>query len=111
MVRNYFRKTDGASKYTRDDLLEAIAKVKSGELTAYRASIAYNIPRPTIVARVYGRYGEKSDSLGKCTVIPIEIETKLAENLHQMEISGFILSRTEIMELVLRYKKPNKKSV
>lgn len=100
MVRNYVRKTDRASKYTREDLLEAIERIKSGELSSYRAAIIYKIPRPTIVGRLYFKYGEKSDTLGRSPAIPIEIETKLAQHLHQMEKHGFGLSRTEIMELV-----------
>ncbi|CAG4965383.1 unnamed protein product [Colias eurytheme] len=103
MVRNYVRKTDRAATYTREQLLQAVEKVKNGELTAYRAAIAYKIPRPTIVARVYDKYGLKSKSLGRSTVIPEEIEKKLAINLHEMEKYGFGLSRTEIMELVGDY--------
>ncbi|KAJ8720640.1 hypothetical protein PYW08_006105 [Mythimna loreyi] len=58
MVRNYVRKTDRAATYTREQLLEAVEKVKNGELKAYRAAIAYKIPQPTIVARVYERCSE-----------------------------------------------------
>lgn len=103
MVRNYVRKTDRATAYSREQLMEAVDKVKNGELTAYRAAIEYKIPRPTIVARVYERYGLKSNSLGRSTVIPEDIEKKLAQNLHEMEKYGFGLSRIEIMELVGDY--------
>lgn len=103
MVRNYVRTTNRAATYTREQLLEAVDKVKNGELTAYRAAIAYQIPRPTIVARVYEKYGLKSKSLGRNTAIPEETENKLAENLHVMEKYGFGLTRTEIMEVVGDY--------
>lgn len=43
MVRNYVRKTDRAASYSREQLVEAVEKVKNGELFAYRASLAYKI--------------------------------------------------------------------
>ncbi|CAG4946558.1 unnamed protein product [Parnassius apollo] len=102
MVRNYVRKTDRGT-YPKEKLLEAVERVKNGDLSAYRASIEYGIPRATIVARVYDRYGLKSNSLGRGTFLPEAIEEKLAKHLHVMEKYGFGLTRVEIMELVGHY--------
>ncbi|CAK1603400.1 unnamed protein product [Parnassius mnemosyne] len=102
MPRKYIRKSD-RSRYDYDKLTEAVNAVKNGTISAYTASKQYNIPRTTIVNRVYDRKGLKSKTLGRCTALPRDVEETLAENLHVMEKSGFGLTRKEVIELVGQY--------
>lgn len=107
MVRNYKRKTNRSTTYTKDQLREATEDVKSGRRTSYQASIFYKIPRMTIMDRVKHRHGFKSSTLGKATTFPEVMELKIAANLRVMEKYGFGLSRKEVIQLVGDFVKTN----
>lgn len=106
MVSNYKRKTDKAS-YSKEKLQAAVLAVKDGELSGYKASQKYNIPRMTIMDHVNNRR-TKSNSLGRNTALPLPVEEKLAFCLHLMEKHGFGLTKTEMLEMVAEFINKNK---
>ncbi|KAL0829661.1 hypothetical protein ABMA28_003167 [Loxostege sticticalis] len=101
MVSNYKRKTDRGSYY-KDKLKEAVQAVKNGNLSGYKASQLYKIPRMTILDHVNNRR-TKSNTLGRNTALTLEAEAKLANSLKLMEKHGFGLSRQELLETVGEY--------
>ncbi|KAL0861585.1 hypothetical protein ABMA27_009084 [Loxostege sticticalis] len=101
MVSNYKRKTDRGS-YSKDKLKEAVQAVKNGNLSGYKASQLYKIPRMTILDHVNNRR-TKSNTLGRNTALTLEAEAKLANSLKLMEKHGFGLSRQELLETVGEY--------
>lgn len=104
MVRHYIKKKPPA-KYSHDQLQEAIAAVKNKQMTLYRASKYYEIPKPTLFKRVKGLRGVKSSSMGRPPAIPPEIERKMAEHIKTMEKWGFGLSKSEILLAIGQYVK------
>ncbi|KAJ8707707.1 hypothetical protein PYW07_017245 [Mythimna separata] len=106
MPRNYIRKTNKAA-YSDEKLQNAILAVKNRTMSAYTASKHYNIPRSTIVNRIYERRGFKSNTLGRSTVLSNEVEKSLAKNIHIMEKYGFGLTRKELLEVVGEYVNKN----
>ncbi|CAG5030003.1 unnamed protein product [Parnassius apollo] len=98
MVSNYIRKTDKAS-YSREKLQAAVRAVKNGELSGYKASQEYKIPRMTIMDHVNNKR-TKSNSLGRNTALPLQVEKELALGLHLTEKHGFGLTKTEMLEMV-----------
>lgn len=106
MVRQYVRKKDGPD-WSKQELEQAVEMVKSNKMSGYEATKHFNIPRTTIMDHVNGRRGQKSISLGRPTVLRLEVEETLAECLHIMERNGFGLSRKEVIELVAEYIKNN----
>lgn len=106
MVRQYIRKKDGPG-WGKQQLEEAVEAVKSNKMSGYEAAKHFKIPRTTIMDHVTGRRGLKSNSLGRPTVLPTEVEVNLAYCLHVMEKNGFGLSRKEVIELVTVYIKTN----
>lgn len=103
MVRNYKRKTDRATQYTKEVLHSVLNEIVSGERTILGASKHYQIPYSTLQSHLRKKRGEKSKSFGRPTAIPIEEETVLAEGIKTMSKWGFGLSRHEVMELVCEY--------
>lgn len=103
MVRNYKRKSDRGSSYTKHDLNLAIDDVKCLRRNAYGASKFYNIPLNTLIDHIKGRRGVKSNSYGRTTALTFEVENEIAAGLRSMEKYGFGLSRKEVMELVGDY--------
>ncbi|XP_074039973.1 uncharacterized protein [Leptinotarsa decemlineata] len=105
MPNKYVRKTDKGGKYTREQLQQAVAEVKSVVYTAYRASKNYNIPLTTIIDHIKGRRGKKSHSFGRSTALPLQDEKTLVAGLTYMEKYGYGLSRKEVLDIVGTYVK------
>lgn len=105
MVRNYTRKTDKSS-YSKEKFQEAIHAIQSGQLSGYKASQLYKIPRMTLMDHVNNKRF-KSKTLGRSTALSLEVEEKLASYLHLMERNGFGLSKTELLEMVGDYVRLN----
>lgn len=59
MVRKYARKTARAEAYSKDDLATAIRRIRSGEITLYRAVRLYKIPKTTLFNRLKGNRDKK----------------------------------------------------
>ncbi|KAJ8931870.1 hypothetical protein NQ314_015136 [Rhamnusium bicolor] len=107
MVRNYKHKSQRASQYSQDDLATAVAEIKRGVMTIYKAHKLYNIPK-TLLYHVNGTRGMKSKSQGRPPAIRIEDEKRLAEGLKTMERWGFGISRKEILHIVVDFTTKNK---
>lgn len=107
MVRTYVRKSNRGSAYNQETLQMAIELVKTGQLTIYRASKTYNIPKNTLADHVKGRRGQKSNSYGRPTDIRLQEETVLADGIRTMEKWGFGLSRREVLNVVADYVRCN----
>lgn len=105
MPRNYKRKSERATKYSQQGLEIAIEKVKNRELTNYAASKIYNIPPSTLNDRVLAKKGLKSDTMVRPPALPIEAETRLANCLRTLEKRGFGLSREEVIDVTIDFKK------
>lgn len=108
MVRNYKRKTERASQYSQNDLQTAVAEIKRGVMTIYRAHKLYKIPKTTLFYHVTGTRGLKSKTQGRAPAIPVEDEKRLAEGLKTMERWGFGLSRNELLNTVADFVAKNK---
>jgi hypothetical protein len=108
MVRNYKRKSDRATNYTKAQLQHAVAEIQRGALNIYRAHKLYQIPKITLFYHVNGTRGQKSQSQGRPTCISREDERKLAEGLKTMEQWGFGLSRAKVLGLVGEFVTSNK---
>lgn len=108
MGRTYVRKSDRATSYTKQDLKSAIEEVKSGRITAYKASQKYKIPKMTLSYHIRGLRGKKSSTLGRSTVLPLEVELQLVEGITTMEKWGWGLSRVEVLRIVGDYVVRNK---
>uniref|UniRef100_A0A2A4JKM4 HTH CENPB-type domain-containing protein n=1 Tax=Heliothis virescens TaxID=7102 RepID=A0A2A4JKM4_HELVI len=103
MPRNYIRKSLRATSYTAEDLAIAIQRVVNKELTMYAAAKIYKIPVATLHNRIHKKSGIKSNTLGRPPVLPLEIETQLANGLAVLEKWGFGLSRREVFSLVKEF--------
>lgn len=108
MVRNYHRKSNRASQYTKETLDNAVEEIKRGVLTLYRAHRTYHIPKTTLYYHVTGIRGAKSQSQGRPPVIPAEHESRLASALKTMERWGFGITRQELFQIVAEFVTINK---
>ncbi|CAH2006301.1 unnamed protein product [Acanthoscelides obtectus] len=108
MVRNYIRKSQRGYGYSKEDLRTAVNIVKSGQMSIYRASLMYHIPKNTLSDHVKGRRGQKSSTYGRRTDLSFEEETCLADCIRCMEKWGFGLTRKELLGIVEDYVKTNK---
>lgn len=108
MVRVYVRKSERGKSYTKETLERAMEEVKSGIITAYKASQKYGIPMMTLNYRIRGMRGKKSNTQGRSTVIPLEMENELASGIRTMEKWGWGLSRKEIFRIVGDYVRRNR---
>ncbi|XP_072378051.1 uncharacterized protein [Diabrotica undecimpunctata] len=107
MVRNYIRRSSRGKGYTKESLKIALSAIKSGQMTLYRATKVYTIPRSTLHDHLKGRRGQKSSSYGRTQDIPQQEEEKLANGLRTMENWGFGLSRKEVLQVVADFVKEN----
>ncbi|KAK9753756.1 CENP-B N-terminal DNA-binding domain [Popillia japonica] len=131
--RQYKRKTQKPSSYTRENLHAALGAIRNGTISIKRASLLYKIPRSTLcdhnrgrrgisikrASLLYkiprstlcdhnrGRRGVKSKSSGRTTDIPLEQEMLIAESIKTMEKWGFGLSRREVFDMVGELVKAN----
>lgn len=101
----YKRKKE--AKYSLADLIEAVEKVRQKKMNSYEASVQYEIPRSTIIHRLYGTRGAKQPTPGRPPELSKEWETKVASNLHVMEKCGYPLTSKEVKLLVSNYIKRN----
>lgn len=95
------------SKYCLSDLIEAVENVKNKKMNSYQASERYNIPRSTIIHRVYGTRGAKKTNPGRPTELSAAWESKVAALLHEMEKCEFPLTSKEIKNLICAFIKRN----
>lgn len=95
--------------YTRESLLLAVDQVRKKQLTATAASAKYNIPEPTIRARVNNKYADKKP--GPKTVFSVEEEQELSQWIFNSEKTGFPLTKHHLLNtLKMICEKMNKKT-
>lgn len=87
---------------------EAIAKVKSGEQTQYKASQLYKIPRQSLNARVLGKYSR--NKAGRPTRLSTEEEITIAKICGYFADWGLGLGKKQVLGIIADYLKSNKKS-
>lgn len=102
MVRTYVRKKP-PPKYSKEVLDRAINAVRSQQMTLYRASKLFEIPKATLFKHLKGQRGVKSRTYGRPTAIPYEEEKKMSEYIKLMEKWGFGLSKKEVLSLIGKY--------
>ncbi|CAH2219755.1 jg26433, partial [Pararge aegeria aegeria] len=105
MVRIYKRKI--VTKYSEENLREAVEAVRKKIITSYTAAVKYSIPRSTIIHRLYGTRGAKQSKPGKPTAISKDQETKIASYIHTMEKCGFLLTKKDILSWISEYIRKN----
>ncbi|KAF6199365.1 hypothetical protein GE061_007391 [Apolygus lucorum] len=107
MVRHYERKKPPPS-YSQDDLKQALAAIGRGEVTVYKASKIFKIPKPTLYNHITERRGVKSSTSGRAPVFSKEVEEKMAHCIKTMNKWGFGLSKREFLEVVGEFVNSNK---
>jgi hypothetical protein len=68
------------NNYRQDQLNAAIEKVRSGELTCYRAALVYNVPRTTIDNHIQGH--SRSHQRGRPSFFTREQEQNIICNTY-----------------------------
>lgn len=91
MVKNYKRKKE--KTYSKDQLFDAVKKVKTKQMSSYEAAERFGIPRSTKISHIYETRGQKQLNAGGKTVFSDKIERKIASQLHIMEKHGFPLTK------------------
>ena len=99
MVRNYTRKT--VTKYTDSDLKKALAAVRNKELKPSAAAQQYNIPLPTLYARLSGV--RDGGARGAKTILLPEEETFLVETIQIFEKWQLPLLRRSVIDIARAY--------
>ena len=89
--------------YTETSLREAISKVRGKELTAYKASKLFKIPRQTIENHIKDKV--KSFSRGRPTTFSEEEEKALVDYYVELAKSGFGLDIESLQSFVQNYAK------
>ncbi|XP_025154458.1 tigger transposable element-derived protein 6-like [Harpegnathos saltator] len=108
--RNYKRKTD-RGKWSVQDMLEAIQKVRDNELSVRQAAEQYNIPKNTLQRRVKNRnkiVTENEKYLGRFRkVLSDEQENEIIEYIFEMEKRFFGITYKELRHLAFDFAHAN----
>jgi helix-turn-helix, Psq domain len=95
-------------KYDLDDLSVAIANVKSGQMTAYRATKVYGIPTTTFYANLKGK---KTNKLGKPTSLSLQEEKEIADWIIKCAERGYPRNRSDVMNAAQQMKQAKSKGI
>jgi hypothetical protein len=98
--------------YTLNDLEVAIREVRNGNLSMYRASKQFNIPKSTIQWNVHGK--NTTNRLGAATLLTAEEETELEVFISTCADRGYSLNRELILfeaNKFLKERKPEAKEL
>ena len=90
-----------------EQLAKAVGEVKCGRMTTNRASKLFTIPYNTIDARVKGKRGVKSTTIGQPTALPSHVEINIADGIKELGKNGLSLSRKDVLNLVREYVRQN----
>lgn len=108
--RNYKRKTD-RGKWSVQDMLEAIQKVRNNELSVRQAAEQYNVPKSTLQRRVKNRnkiVTENEKYLGRFRkVFSDEQENEIVEYIFEMEKRFFGITYKELRHLAFDFAHAN----
>ena len=86
-------------KYSPTSLGTAYEKVLSKEMSAYKASKVYGIPKSTLMDRLKGRVDSETLSSGPPPMFTLEQESKLVDHVKKMASLGYGYTRTEVTGL------------
>lgn len=102
MPRNYKRRPGSApyKDYPVENMEKAVAAVKSGAMTAFKASKKFNVPRITLYNKVKGVH---SKSVGGQTVLSGIEELVLRDHLLFLAEFGFPMTQFELRIIVKSY--------
>lgn len=102
MPSNYHRKPGSRRyvDYTKDELKECLAAVKSKMLTQRAAAKKYHIPRSTIKNKLRGKYLNKP---GRPTVFTEEEEMVFVANITALSEYGFPLTDFDLKMIIRDY--------
>ena len=108
MVRNYKRKTDRAS-YSVDAMHNALAAIKSRQMSTNKASIVYGIPRTTLIKRMRRpNQAHQPESLGRYRpVFTIDFENELVMHAVEMQQRFYGLSLVDFRSLAYQLAERN----
>ncbi|XP_030839669.1 uncharacterized protein LOC762421 [Strongylocentrotus purpuratus] len=103
MIRNGAKyvatKRGPQNKWSADSMQQAIAALKSGEVTSFReAQTRFNVPRNTLIRRYRGQVDEKAPA-HKPTVLTEDEEGRIAEWLVECEEKLFGITPTQVCEV------------
>lgn len=88
--------------WSEDSLKAAISCVKNGEMSVYKASIIYNIPRKTLERR-YKTDNDKKGPMGPSSLFGDENEKKLSRHIKTMQERGFPLTIKDVRMIAYQF--------
>ena len=108
MVRNH-KRTTNQSSWSEESLKNASSDIRSKHLSVKAASKKYAIPRTTLTRHVKNKVtAPGTKKLGKFqTVFSIEVEKQLVNNIKEMQIRFFGLTRENLCSLAFEYATAN----
>ena len=95
--------------YTEDDMLNALAAVKNGEMSQYKAAKVYKIPKQTLNDRVTNKVSVTCKQ-GRPARLTTEEEKAIAEICATFAEWGMGLGKSQVLGIVADYLRANKKS-
>lgn len=90
-------------KYTRSDLEKAIDRVKLGEISAYKASKLYKIPRSTIINHVIGK--SKGFSVGRPPIFNSDQERLILDFILTLSGYGYPPDKPKMKQIACQFAK------
>ena len=88
-------------QYEGQNLSNAIAAVKGGTMSIRQASNHFGIPKSTLGDRISGRV-EEGATPGKKPVLPVEVESAIADKIKEAGKMGFGITRAQLCFKVAR---------
>ncbi|GBP20441.1 hypothetical protein EVAR_14690_1 [Eumeta japonica] len=102
------RKYGLKSRFTMESLLEATERIKSKEMTTRQASVAYNIPRTTLVNKLHLKHMK---SVGRPCILTDSEEESLVQNIFACIESGLQISLKDVRFMVKDYLDRSNKTI
>lgn len=103
MPNQYLRKVDsGRGAWSEEDLKNAMAEVRSGGMTVYRASFIYHIPRKTLERRLKQNNYTKGP-MGPSSTFGADNEKRLSKHIKDMQSRGFPLTIDDLRRISFKF--------
>ncbi|CAH1993336.1 unnamed protein product [Acanthoscelides obtectus] len=104
MPRKYILSNIARPRATWSDeqLMEAVAKVQTGEISKRKAHRRYNVPPRTLKRRITsGNF--KKGALGPEGILDRANETRLVAHIHRLSVVGFAPDKSTVRTLAFRF--------
>lgn len=88
--------------WSEESLKSALIAIKNGELSIYKASIVYNVPRKTLERR-YKTNNDKKGPMGPTSMLGDRNEKKLADHIKTMQAKGFPLTIYDVRVIAFQF--------